>query len=1384
MDSSHKEILHKLEKSIISDVDVYNGIIHPLVSEYILKDQDIAEIQKGASKSERAKILLDLLPSCGPTAFEAFHQSLRHHYGWISDDIDKMIEANSTTTNETSDYGGCPNLPPVSPLTVTRDQKLRDALCNLKPKEYVVLRGMKGFGKSSLTASTLKDTKLVKNLFQNKVYWIKFGYDRSIEQEIIIQLNALYHHIRNLEIVPETLKVEPLQDSLVLSLKHHFSKVENCNALLILDDVCRKEIIDIFDFKCKTLVITTDISILGDRNRTVIEINDGFTETETLGLFAKVLNTSPDKLPKEAKKLHKECKGMPLLIAMFAAQFEEFKEDMKRSSARWEYYLQCLIKKDAKNKVIKKFLEKQSAIFDMCIKELPTEIRECYEELAIFNEDVNIMPKTLEILWGGHPYEVEEKMLDLCHKSLAAKQWNSGLKTYIYGVHDLLLCHLREKLGKKKLVQIHKSFVEKYETYCEGDFSKLPKDNYIHSYIGHHLEQAGLIDKFPNLYLNFDFLQAKINCTGLSDLVIDLKKYRRFITNNNKEYERKVTELEHFLQEQASVIAEHRHKKCLDLVQIGLNYRYPGYITETALKIAHEKPNYLYFSHDRRIGEIIFPLTEEISNEICTSSFTDNHNSILIGTKTGQVIEWDSITKKNKFYRSNNEGCIKKIVLSENGEYFLSLNSVGIIKLFNLHDDEGVDDHETYLRSPSEKQFNWTGIFTNNESHDDSSLTLTIDNEIILDVIFGYDDECIAACTNKGSIWIWNLEGKTITFHKNKQGGLKNIAFTSRGHLLHVMDDIHGVLITYGRPRDQKCFDDKIIAKTEYKYISQYNPRFQGKNIIFFRDLPKEDNSLIIITEKKAIHIKWFTMQGDLIHNYNKKECASVENAKVFTCATITYDGRYLILADSGGFINVWRVFEGFEPIATYKSHVTSLDTYWRRNKDHHIICGSKDRLIHRWCLPQEASVESVRKPLIDAIIQIYGKTDIIAKETFTNTIEILHNDKTIFESEPLEGKILRLSLSADGTKVIIITDKSYVFLLEVDTKKMIKILTLQDPSDFVEFLNIEDKDIVICRKDENNLKVCHFRVTFSIPNTGYVTAIYAINKRIVITLTKNGVITLWTVEKNYWDPIKQSAIAEDCNMHILNTCLNFDKKFLSVITESQEVFSFDLIEIASSMSNTDINIFYKHQFCNKISCCDITQNGQYLAAGFENGEILIVDIPNKYELHRIHSHTVPIIKLYWAPLNTGTPILLSADYDGLLWLNFALINATKRNRRSRMGFLRNSMSTPSFKTNENESTIVNSKSVSSKLSDLQLQSSVDDVQNNYDGLSIADPNISIYWKGKQAKYHENVALLAVVQLPQSYIAKVFISEDFSKFVTVDIHGSVNSFSPFGLNER
>lgn len=57
-------------------------------------------------------------------------------------------------------------------------KQLTEELKKLKPNEYLILHGMKGFGKSCLTASTLNDTKLAEDLFHVRRTYKSINYSK------------------------------------------------------------------------------------------------------------------------------------------------------------------------------------------------------------------------------------------------------------------------------------------------------------------------------------------------------------------------------------------------------------------------------------------------------------------------------------------------------------------------------------------------------------------------------------------------------------------------------------------------------------------------------------------------------------------------------------------------------------------------------------------------------------------------------------------------------------------------------------------------------------------------------------------------------------------------------------------------------------------------------------------------------------------------------------------------------------------------------------------------------------------------------------------------------------------------------------------------------
>lgn len=77
--------------------------------------------------------------------------------------------------------------------------------------------------------------------------------------------------MKNLAVQPESFT--PLEkDSLIRFFKGYFCQPDKRNALLILDDVSDKKIVNAFDFKCKTLVLTADINVVEGKVYKKIEV--------------------------------------------------------------------------------------------------------------------------------------------------------------------------------------------------------------------------------------------------------------------------------------------------------------------------------------------------------------------------------------------------------------------------------------------------------------------------------------------------------------------------------------------------------------------------------------------------------------------------------------------------------------------------------------------------------------------------------------------------------------------------------------------------------------------------------------------------------------------------------------------------------------------------------------------------------------------------------------------------------------------------------------------------------------------------------------------------------------------------------------------------------
>lgn len=82
----------------------------------------------------------------------------------------------------------------------------------------------------------------------------------------------------------------------------------------------------------------------------------------------------------------------------------------------------------------------------------------------------------------------------------------------------------------------------------------------------------------------------------------------------------------------------------------------------------------------------------------------------------------------------------------------------------------------------------------------------------------------------------------------------------------------------------------------------------------------------------------------------------------------------------------------------------------------------------------------------------------------------------------------------------------------------------------------------------------------------------------------------------------------------------------------------------------------------------------------------------------------------------------------------------------------------------------------SSRSIDANISNLLDDDTSDADGTASAVKTVSEYWKYKRSKNPEVPGILAVVELPPNPHTKLHVSADFTKFITIDIYGSISTF--------
>lgn len=118
---------------------------------------------------------------------------------------------------------------------------------------------------------------------------------------------------------------------------------------------------------------------------------------------------------------------------------------------------------------------------------------------------------------------------------------------------------------------------------------------------------------------------------------------------------------------------------------------------------------------------------------------------------------------------------------------------------------------------------------------------------------------------------------------------------------------------------------------------------------------------------------------------------------------------------------------------------------------------------------------------------------------------------------------------------------------------------------------------------------------------------IHKINDNHVVTVTQNGIITIWYINVP-WQPISQVDLSNPSSC-ISFSCLSYNQNYLAVLNESHLILLHIIYENVVA-SSTRIQIIeqpcFTHTFAQKATYCDISKNEQYIAVGLESGQISV----------------------------------------------------------------------------------------------------------------------------------------------------------------------------------
>lgn len=959
----------------LEDSLTFDDVKDKLYSKSVLSSNDITSIDELDSNCLKVSTCLDIiLKKDDHRVLDNFIRSLGEIdvqiYNEIYAKLTDLMGQKRMKQEEGAQSIAKGGVPRIRQSYITRKEEkiLEKLLSYQKLNEIIFLMGFPLVGKTILAARVLQNPELIFDYFNCKVFWLDLNYVKeddtsSISDYLKRLIGTITDFDNSVDFQPE--KSLNWYKDLLRSKFHSL-----CNGgLLVLDNVRSKKIIDHFDIGCKMLVIVNNRECVVDRTSQRIELGN-FTETETAACFASALFMDVARLFERIptlKKIHRCLEGHPELVALVATYLTESQAD-KWNKTRWEDTFARLQKdgdisarRDSQSGILQKPL---THITDMLFELLSKEQQRFFEQLVILPEHVNISPEVLSVYWGiSDVYEVEDTLnrfhkLSLLERIVITNEIEEN--KFIYGLRNLFLKCLKSKLDNDFIVDCHHKMLKAYRDKY-GDVAMLPNDNYIYNYYGYHLMGSNSPVEDYKVFLNLNFIGAKIKCCGVGAILQEFQKYRTHITQNDSlEWSKKLDAYINFVEKCETNLL----RNGLDLVQYALRVTDNQQIVfKDAINIARNSTK-LYLTWAFK-NEPHFTRTLDVCNRFETVLFANDPKLILIGTKAGEIQLWDLESRLMILkYVGHNKG-IKQLNLSPCKKYFLSVSHDMTFKIWKLDAKEIYHCRkvETEPLSPSLHQRGHYSFFP-----DESRLSPIGDSTIAkistTSATFykngnaGEDNVLsIITCPSVGKLMQWTFE-ETDRIAPLKLPNELNVASNCLKTLTHSTLIVGGRLFLFVYSQaDKKLFVVDPQLKDENKYVFIMDlPDSNSQDDDIQQILAVNDDLCVGIGE--SIHIirfKYMSIKGHMTYKGHDNFELPLRGGAL-SCASLTEDGSYLVTGTVDGSIFLWdlqlqRVVKEF---TTNNRLVIGLDTFTTPDSITLLLSGSDDSTVKCWHIASE----------------------------------------------------------------------------------------------------------------------------------------------------------------------------------------------------------------------------------------------------------------------------------------------------------------------------------------------------------------------------------------------------------------------------------------------